>query len=598
VLLFIRHFTRMATPGFWQTEDLETFVAGCLVTLGVALLYWRSGRFSNGDFVFYGPAGQDPLFHVTLLQRLLHHVPPDNFIMAGLRAPVYHYFDDLTLALTLSAQRALHLGSTDIFDLYYRCYPTVLYFLLGALAFRVGRQLIGKTIGGVLSVLVLLGAGVLGLLLGALQTAAHGSHFAAVRGWFFSEWTSWNGVDVILPLVHRPAHYHSLLVCLAAIGLLLQSQRRRRDWIAAGLLLGLMAGFNFTLSATLGMSTVLAIMLFWLRRQKQEARDLAWLALFILVGSLPVILSMLLAGFHNPAPGFPFHGPNLEFTTSMWGGLLGRVMPTMLVPIAALIVFPILAYGIRLFGLSRMLRADLGEEGRRSLAIVLAISFVSSFIVGTFFPYKALGGVAIIFIQPTLWILGLFSLVPIVAWLERKKRTLWPLALWGLLGIAWLQALCAFNFGRRVVFSSETVNALREIRSAAPSDEVVAYVPSGLIESPVLGHATETTSFAITALTGLDGYVSSETYSIAFAVPGLHGRDDSDVLAQAKQIYDQRRDDVQSFLDRKINDAGYDRLAKDRVCWMVASGDVLQHLSTALTPWRRTPDMAIYRLCP
>ena len=198
--------------------------------------------------MFYGPAGQDPLFHVTLMQRLLHHLPPDNFIMAGFRAPVYHYFDDLTLALTLIAQRALHLGSTDIFDLYYRCYPTLLYFLLGAFAYRVGRHLSGKTIGGVLGALMLLGAGGLGWLLGALQMVAHASHVVAVRGWFFSEWTSWNGVDVMLPLVHRPAHYHGLLITLARLPCCYRSQRSGRDWIAPGLLLGLMAGFNFTVS--------------------------------------------------------------------------------------------------------------------------------------------------------------------------------------------------------------------------------------------------------------------------------------------------------------------------------------------------------------
>jgi hypothetical protein len=79
-------------------------LVGAVVALGVAPLYWRSGRFSSGEFVFYGPAGQDPLFHVTLLQRLLHHVPPDNFIASGFTAPVYHYFDDLvSQALTMSA---------------------------------------------------------------------------------------------------------------------------------------------------------------------------------------------------------------------------------------------------------------------------------------------------------------------------------------------------------------------------------------------------------------------------------------------------------------------------------------------------------------
>jgi len=159
----------------WTQEGYVIVIAGSVAALAVAPLYWRSGRFSNGEFVFYGPAGQDHLFHVTLLQRLLHHVPPDNFIVSGLRAPIYHYFGDLALALILRVQSTLHVGVTDVFDLYYRCYPVFLYFLLGALAYRTGRTLLGSARGGVLSALLLLGGGGLGWFLGVLQTAAHAS---------------------------------------------------------------------------------------------------------------------------------------------------------------------------------------------------------------------------------------------------------------------------------------------------------------------------------------------------------------------------------------------------------------------------------------
>ena len=103
-------------------------MAGAAVALALGPLFWRSGRFSNAEFVFYGPSGHDPLYHVTLLQRLSHHIPPDNFIVSGLRAPVYHYFGDLAQAFILRAQQTLHFGATDLFDLYYRCYPDTSVF--------------------------------------------------------------------------------------------------------------------------------------------------------------------------------------------------------------------------------------------------------------------------------------------------------------------------------------------------------------------------------------------------------------------------------------------------------------------------------------
>lgn len=580
----------------WTQEGYETVMAGSLVALSVAPLFWRSGRFSEGEFVFYGPAGQDQLYHVTLLQRLLHHVPPDNFMVSGLRPTVYHYFDDLTLAVILRVQNTLHLGTTDLFDLYYRCYPVLVYFLVGALAYRAGRQLLGTARGGILSALLLLGTGGLGWLFGALQTAAHAAQFGAMRARLLSHWTSWEGVDSILPLVHRPAHYHGLLISLAAINILLRLDRSRRDWLLAGLLLGLLAGFNFTLAATFGVATVLGSLTLLLQHRQDEACDLAWLALLAFLGSLPALAAMLLSGFHNMAPGFPFRGPNLEFPTAVWGELLGRVIPAVLVPWVGLIVFTIVAYGVKLLGIGKMARLDMGGQRHHGIAMMLAIACASSFLIGTFFPYQGMG-VAVIFLQPSLWILGLFSLRPIDDWLERNRGNWRPVALWGILGLTWVQALAAFNFSSKAAFSQDTAHVLQEIRLTAASDDVVAYLPSNLNERPIWGNPAESTNFAIMAMTGLDGYFSSETYSKYHAVPGLSGRDPAEVLAKAEHLYDQRRADVGSFVKGENEDAAA-RLAKDHVQWIVVSGDALQDISTSATPWRKTQDIAVYRISP
>src|SRR6266851_3122218 len=596
MILAALQIRRAPAPSWWTLEGYECVMAGSAVALSVAPLSWRSGRFSHGEFVFYGPAGQDQLFHVTLLQRLLHHVPPDNFMVSGLRAPVYHYFDDLTVALVLRAQNTLHLGTTDLFDLYYRCYPILVYFLIGALAYRAGRQLLGAPRGGILSVLLLLGAGGLGWFFGALRTAVHASQFTAMREALFSDWTSWDGIPSILPLVHRPAHYHSLLICLAAINVLLRPERSRRDWLVAGLLLGLMAGFYFTLAAMFGVATALGSLILFLQRRQNEGRDLAGLALFIFIGSLPVTAAMFLSGFHNLAPGFPFRGPNLEFPATIWGALLGRLIPLALIPWVSLIVFPVIAYGVKLFGVGAIVRFDLGEERHRGIAIVFAIAFALSFVIGTFFPYQGMGGIAIVFLQPTLWILGLFSLHPIDAWLERNRGSWRPVVLWGMLGLTWVQALGAFNFSYKATFGQETGQALQDIRSAAAPDDVVAYLPSDFTARPIWGHTQESTNFAIMAMTGLDGYFSSETYTKFFAVAGLSGRNPAEVLAQAERLYEQRRDDVGSFVKGNIKDDASARLAKDHVRWIVVSGDALQGISSSTTPWRKTREMAVYRL--
>jgi len=584
------------TASRWTPNGYESVMVGSALVLAIVPLFWRSGRLSDGEFVFYGPAGRDSLFHVTLLQRLVHHVPPDNFMVSGLRPSVYHYFDDLTMAVVLHTQNALHLGVVDLFDLYYRCYPILVYFLLGALAYRAGRQLLGTARGGVLSVLLLLGAGGLGWFFGALQTATHASHFAMLRAALFSDWTSWDGVDSILPLIHRPAHCHGLLICLAAITLLFRPDRSRRDWLLAGLLLGLMSGFNFTLAATFGVATVLACLVFLLQRRRREARDLAWFALFIFIASLPVCAAMLFSGFHNPTSGLPFRGPNLVFPVAVWGQFLGRIMPAALISWASLIVFPIVAYGIKLSGLRAMARFEIGGERHRSVAMVFAIAFALSFVIGTFFSYGAMGGIAIIFLQPTLWILGLFSLHPIDAWLERNRGTWRPVALWGMLGLTWVQALCAYNFSNQVTFDQDTAQVLQDIHLAAAPDDVIAYLPSDLAARPIWGHAEGSTNFAIMAMTGLDGYFSSESYTTLSAVSGLEGPSPTAVLVQAKRLYEQRRDDITSFVKGDLKDDGSARLARDHVRWIVVWGDSMQDISSPATPWRKTREIAVYKL--
>jgi hypothetical protein len=593
--LFVVHVRR--NPPSWNIAGYRTIVAGGLVVLSVAPLYWRSGRFSGSEFVFYGPAGQDPLFHVTLVQRLLHRVPPDNVIVSGVQPSVYHYFDDLAVAMTLRAQPALHVGSVDLFDLYYRCYPTLFYFLLGALAYLVGRKLVGTTKGGILSILLLIGAGGLGWIIGILQTAVHAVHSVAMRERLFSAWTAWDGVDGIHPLVHRPANSHGLLVCLAALCILLPPERTRRHWLVAGLLLGLTAGFNFTLIATLGVAAVLGSVLFFLQRRKEEASHLAWLALWIFIGSLPVNAAMLLSGFHNAAPGFPFSGPNLEFPTSIWGMWLSRIVPAGLVPLACLVMFLILAYGLKLFGVGALARIDLGEERHRAVAMLFALAFAVNFMVGTFFPYQGVG-VGVIFLQPTLWMLGLFALRPISRWLERNRGNWRAAILWGVLGLTWAQALLAFNFSFKTSLGEETVSALQDLRSTASPEDVIAYLPGDITQKAVWGYTQTSTNFAIMAMTGLDGYFSSRNYSTFSAAPGLSGSSAEEVLAKANRLYEQRHADIESFLRGDTTPAVLARLTQDHVRWIAVFGDAMQAISSPATPWRKTQEITIYRLSP
>jgi hypothetical protein len=338
------------------------------------------------------------------------------------------------------------------------------------------------------------------------------------------------------------------------------------------------------------------------QQRKDAARDLAWLALFIFIGSLPVNVGMLLSGFHNMAPGFPFRGPNLEFPTSVWGARLGRILPSALVPLSSLILFPIVAYGIKLFGIIPLARMELAQpgagEGRnRGLAALMAIVFGISFVISTFFPYQGLE-VGIIFLQPTFWILALFALRPINTWLERNRANWRAICLWGILGLTCVQDLLAFNFSYEETFMPDSVRALEDIRREAGADDVVAYLPSSITQKGVWSYTQQSTNFAVMALTGLDGYFSTDTYSEFNAVPGLSGKSRQDIMDKAEHLYEQRRADVESYVQDGATTDVTARLSADHVRWIVVCGEAMHKISNPAQPWRKTSEIAVYKLSP
>ena len=122
---------------------------------------------------------------------------------------------------------------------------------------------------------------------------------------------------------------------------------------------------------------------------------------------------------------------------------------------------------------------------------------------------------------------------------------------------------------------------------AAAPDDVVAFLPTTLIASPIWGHAEESRIFPVTAMTGLDGYFSSEMYSRFHAVPGLRGRDTAQVLTEAQDLYAQRRGDIESFLRGDITKATSARLARDQVRWIVVLDASVQGATPSATAWRK-----------
>jgi hypothetical protein len=245
-----------------------------------------------------------------------------------------------------------------------------------------------------------------------------------------------------------------------------------------------------------------------------------------------------------------------------------------------------------------MTHGQIAGVSHRGIGILFAATFVLSFIVGTFFTYQGVSGSGndIIFLQPTLWILSLFALYGIMSWLERGSSLWRPVALWGMLGLTWVQALVFFNFSHKVLFSAETVSIFNDIKSETSPNDVVAYLPTSRVGTPILGPSSEFSEYAITAMTGLDGYFSSETMSKFYAVPGIESGAGLEVLETADELYRLRVSDVEAYLKGNADTAVLNRLNQDHVRWIVLSNHAASNVSAQLKAWRRDAEIAVYKL--
>jgi hypothetical protein len=234
----------------------------------------------------------------------------------------------------------------------------------------------------------------------------------------------------------------------------------------------------------------------------------------------------------------------------------------------------------------------------RGVGIMLAIAFVLSFVAGTFFSFNQIGGAPDekILLQPSLWMLGLFALAPLAAWLERG-RTVWRgVALWGMLALTWAQSMLALDFGQRVTFSAETVAVFGDMRTGSSPDDVVAFLPVLRTGIAMVGDAQPFADFAVPAMTGLPGYFGTKRYSIAYALSGVAGVNGADTLAAAQAVARQRVADVDAYLRGIADSTALRRLTEDHVRWIVLSSAARISASSTLTPWRKTSDITVYRL--
>jgi hypothetical protein len=529
---------------------------GIIVMLAVGSAFYFSGRLADDGLVFYGPMSRDQIFHLAMIARLEYLIPPDNFVVAGYPFPAYHFFSDV--AQVMFDRGFWQSGST--LDIFYRLYPALLLFAMGFLAFWVPAKFCASRIAGAIGAAVILFGADFSWLLGILQTVKALPNVELVKQKIFEPWVFWSAFSQLYPLVHRPAYYHGLLMFLAGLACIAgRDGKRDRSWIVAGLIWGLMAGFNYTLAVTMGVAVICGAAFYIYARDRDRVRQFAIGAASLVLGSLPANVFILGSLDGSKANSLFSLAPG-ALATGVYGSLFNMLNSSVLVFLSSTIVFIVVCYGLKLAGLWPMLSGT-GYRFRSNIPAmtiilnVFAISFALGFLLNT----NGSDAVSVILFQPTGWILGLYAVYPIFRWINRGRTRLRYPAVAVLLLIGPLQALPLFNLGYKVTITPEFLSAMRKIKAEANPSDVVAFLPDAVQTQPILGAAPRTNNFYVAAFTGLRGYYTTRAYTAR----------DSGLGAAGDKLYDERTSIIEKFLAGTIDGQDIHLLIHQGVTWVI-----------------------------
>lgn len=116
---------------------LAVFIIGIAGQLAVIS---PSGRFVNGDLVFWSSHGHDGMWHIALMEEIKRGWPFQNPVFAGEKLVNYHFFSDVAPAVV-----AKYTNISDL-DLYFRIFPFFYSLFLGASAYFLTKK-INKSFG-------------------------------------------------------------------------------------------------------------------------------------------------------------------------------------------------------------------------------------------------------------------------------------------------------------------------------------------------------------------------------------------------------------------------------------------------------------------
>lgn len=118
--------------------NLQTIVVLIVFTLGIAgqlAVISPSGRYQNGDIVFWSAHGHDGAWHIALMEEIKKGYPFQNPSLAGEKLINYHFFSDILPAMVSKYTNISNL------DLYFRIFPFFYSLFLGTSVYFLTKKI-------------------------------------------------------------------------------------------------------------------------------------------------------------------------------------------------------------------------------------------------------------------------------------------------------------------------------------------------------------------------------------------------------------------------------------------------------------------------
>jgi hypothetical protein len=214
-----------------------------LSSLLICTTMFRSGLKYDFGLGFWGPNGHDAIWHLSLINQLKEHIPPQNPIFSGQILSNYHWGFDFFVALI---SNLTHLSSSL---LYFQILPIIFALLIGFLSYKLAFLLTKKHISSLFFVVLNYFAGSFGWI----YTLIKDGHLAGE-----SLFWSMQSASTLL----NPPYAFSLIVLL--IGLILWIKYQKSNSISKAILIGLIFALLSGIKVYAGILIGIALSIFWL----------------------------------------------------------------------------------------------------------------------------------------------------------------------------------------------------------------------------------------------------------------------------------------------------------------------------------------------